>query len=305
MNAQLQSSPTTEVLALLTRQRSAATYQGDMLSTLQNRLALLEQDALIEVGLPGHPSGYLLFQGGWIVHAQWQQTVGALALGALSEHSPQAELRAFPLAPASAALAFAAVDGWVLDSAALQRLDPDEQQSQLRAGQFSGVLAIRTRANVGLWHFQRGHTTAHLDLPEGAAFAASLLLAWEQRPLARLSSLDELLRLPAAPQDTQAGYSLHAAASPISPAAPGPAQQDAAIWALFQATAQEHLGAASARLIALMRSKHGAEQGAALRASLGNQVDRFASKKVGQHFRTQPLNIAAPARNPTTWSPHE
>jgi hypothetical protein len=303
VTAQIQSSPTTEILALLARQRSAATYEGHMLSTLQNRLALLEQDVLITLGLPGAQFASLLFQGGWIVHAQWQQTIGAQALETISAQAPQAELRAIPLAPASAALAFAAIGGRALDSAALQRLDPDEQQSQLRSGQFSGVLASRTRANVGLWHFVQGRVTAHTDLPEGSDFYPSLLLAWEQRPLARLNSLSELPNLPsAAPQGTQSAQTLH---TPAPTPTAGPDREDAAIWALFQATAQEHLGAASARLIALMQSKYGSEHGAALRESLGKQVDRLASKKAGQQFRSQPLTIAAPVRNPTTWSPHE
>ena len=298
VNAQLQNSSTTEVLALLARQRSAATYSGSMLPTLQDRLALLEQDMLLELRLPGSDSAYLLFQRGWIVYAQWQQTLGAAALGPIHALAPLASLRAIPLASAAATLAFAVVGGSLIDTSVLGAgaatpHDIQAQLTRLRTWHFSGVLTHSTGTHstgadntgtpagstVNVWQIVQGRLAAQSELSHDGSLAP-LLLAWDEHPLPRLNTPTALPPPLPEPQPEPPASALR---TPAAPGLPG----DAEIWKLFQSVTQAQLGAAAARLIRLMHDKHGTEHGEQLLEALGRQIDRIANKKLGQQFRVQ------------------
>jgi hypothetical protein len=313
VTARTPSATITTVLDLLARQRSAATYSGSMLPTLQDRLALLEQDMLLELRLPGSDSAYLLFQRGWIVYAQWQQTVGAAALDPIHALAPLASLRAIPLASAAATLAFAVVGGSLIDPSVLgvgaaAPHDLQAQLTRLRTWHFSGVLTHSTGTHstgthgtgapagstVNVWQIVQGRLAAQSELShDGSPFP--LLLAWDDRLLPRLNApaalpppLPEALPQPPA----------SALRTPAAPGLPG----DTEIWTLFQSVTQAQLGAAAARLIRLMHDKHGTEHGEQLLEALGRQIDRIANKKVGQQFRIQlatPIPSLTIPREPT------
>ena len=284
MATDLNSSPQViSTLNLLAKQRSAAIYAGNMLAALQDRLALLEQDMLLEVRLPGNPSAYLLFQRGWIVYAQWQQTLGREALETINVLAPLASIRAVPLASAAATLAFAVVGGSQVDTQVLNhgkatQNDVEAQLNRLRTWRFSGVLTHSDDASaaavVNVWHLVQGHLAAQSELSRETPFAP-LLLAWDDHLLPRLNSPAELPPLPELPAS--------ALTKSAAPGLPG----DAEIWKLFQSMTQAQLGAAAARLIRLMHDKHGQEHGEQLQESLGRQIDRIANKTLGQQFRQQ------------------
>ena len=306
MTAPLAAS--TVALSLLSQPKSAASYTGHLLSTLQSRLAQIQQDVLVELRLPENTSAYVVIQAGGVVYAQSRDQVGLPALDHLGQMSIHSTMQVFPLAAASAALALAAADGKPLATGHMTHWSHQERMAQLVAGGFSGVLVSSVVGGVGLWQLIQGRVQATQELAGAKLTLGHLLFAWKPHELPRLITAPVAVSGRVAPD--QRGASLSSVAGAPAAAAPARGLPDDVIWALFHATALHHLGSPAERLLALMRGKHGNEHGLQLTDSLGKQIDRLAGKPAGQEFRIQcarPQKAATPLSETSSaiWSSHE
>jgi hypothetical protein len=266
------SSLTTSVLDVLTKQRSIVTYGANMLAAVLGRAALLEQDLLLELSGPGHEPGHLIFQGGRVVYAQYEQTAGQFAFEELNRPRPQSTLRLFALDATLAVLAFAAVDGQPSGSEQMDQWQVGDRLTHLMTAEFSGVVAARVRSSLVVWHLVEGRIQSKQDLLAAGSFRSVLQLAWQQRDLPTLGGV----ALPPNP-----------AASPAWRTSASALPSNAVMWALFEHVLQTHLGVAAERVVRLMKTKHGNDSGVQLRESLALQIDRVAGPAEGQKFRLQ------------------
>ncbi|THF69014.1 hypothetical protein E7T06_13715 [Deinococcus sp. Arct2-2] len=264
---------TTSVLDMLTKQRSIVTYGANMLAAVLGRAALLEQDLLLELSGPGHEPGHLIFQGGRVVYAQYEQTAGQFAFEELKRPRPQSTLRLFALDATLAVLAFAAVDGQPNGTEQMDQWQMSDRLTHLMTAGFSGVVAARVRSSLVVWHLVDGRIQSKQDLLAAGSFRSVLQLAWQHRELPTLGGV----ALPPNPAASPAWRTAAAAALP----------DNAVMWAVFEQVLQTHLGGAAERVVRLMKTKHGNDSGVQLRESLALQLDRVAGRAEGQKFRLQ------------------
>ncbi|ANE42865.1 hypothetical protein [Deinococcus puniceus] len=258
---------------MLTKQRSIVTYGANMLAAVLGRAALLEQDLLLELSGPGHEPGHLIFQGGRVVYAQYEEQAGQFALEELNRPRPQSTLRLFALDATLAVLAFAAVDGQPSGSEHMDQWQINDRLTHLMTAEFSGVVAARVRSSLVVWHLVDGRIQSKQDLLAAGSFRSVLQLAWQQR---QLPTLGPTLGVPPTPAASPA-WRTRAAALP----------DNAVMWALFEHVLQTHLGVAAERVVRLMKTKHGNDSGVQLRESLALQIDRVAGPAEGRQFRHQ------------------
>ena len=260
---------TTPLLQLLARQRSVVTYPGEMLATVLNRLAFLEQQTLIElrdVSMPGtQPQPcFLLLHGGGVVHAECGELLGQAALERAAQLSALGTLHLYALSAEGAALALASVDGSVTALDRGPESDLKLHLARLSDSGFSGVLLGRERAALTMWLLEQGELRGRQELGEAGTWHGWIQLAWQPRALPRLS-------VPAFLPPAPLQVALH----------------DDAVWNAFGQVLRQELGSASARLLALLQGHHAGESGVRLRDSLAQQVERVAGIAARQQFQRQ------------------
>ena len=297
----------TLALSLLSEQHCAASYSGHPLSSLQARLAQLEQNMLVKLTLPQMGSAYVVFQAGSVVYAQSRDQVGLPALDSLSDLSRQSTMQVFVLSPAASALALAAADGKPLATGHMTSWSHQERLSQLLAGRFSGVLVSGVSGGVNLWQLVQGRVQATQEFAGARLKLGHLLFGWTPRLLPHLMAAQPLA--PERVAASQRGAALSSVTA-MKPTRPAQAMPDDAIWALFHATALHHLGSTAERLLTLMRGKYGQQHGAQLFEALGQQLDHLSGKAAGQQFRARcarPQNASTPLSETSSaiWSSDE
>ena len=265
-------SASSRVLKLLASQRSVVSYPGSEFTTILGRLAFLEQHVLLEFAETekGRPFGCLLFQKGAVVYAEHGPHRGGAAIENLQPLIDASVLRLFALAPATAALAFAAVDGFPAETGT-DGGNLKDRLAQLSQRRFSGVVASGTRTNLTVWHYLQGELQSSQELQEVSGFTGFIQFIWPERELTRFHDV----RRKHWADQTPAARTVYRV------------EDDAATWNLFQSVLHTHLGDASGRLFNLLQNKYGTHRGTELQQALGLQVDRVAGRRAGLEFREQ------------------
>ena len=278
------TSPISSIFAVLASQRTVVKYPGREFPVILDRLAFLEQNVLMELAVINQPALFLVLQNGFVVHAQHASRQGQAAVEHLPNMLDSCTLHLVSLSEATAALVYAYIDGapdatTLYDSSSLSaRL---AQLAQLR---FSGVVASQSQGRLQIYVFRDGQLRAQQDLSSGTVSTSFMQRRWTERQLPRLT-LPTLTSTPALLHESP--YSMQSARVPsgsVPPVRPQTEADSAVVWRIFERLLQTHLGEAAGRIVDLMRSQHGTQQGAELRTALALQVNRVAGRSAELQF---------------------
>jgi hypothetical protein len=289
-------------LDVLAAQRSVVEFPGPQLSVILERLSFLEQDVLVEISDGRPPAIQLLVQRGWIAFARRGAQVVPAALDHLWPLAESGKVRLFALSPVAAALAFASVDGTLVEDRTLQTTSLSARLTRLTQQQFSGLARTgATGADLTVWQLAEGQPKAQQRLMAPAGMAPFMQWAWTERELPRLTLpgpaasavLVGTAAQPTTAQPTTAPPPLTSRPGPVDAATPSSLAADQLAWTLTERILRAHLGDLAGRLLSVLRQHHGALSGAALHTCLHDEVERVAGRAAQQQFRTQLRAVSA------------
>ncbi|MGY2896686.1 hypothetical protein [Deinococcus sp. UYEF24] len=281
------TSPISSLFAVLASQRTVVKYPGHEFPVILDRLAFLEQNVLMELAVTNQPPLFLVLQKGFVVYAQRASRDGQAAVEHLPTMLDSCALHLVSLGEATAALVYAYIDGAPDDTTLYDHSSLSARLAQLAQLRFSGVVASQGQGRLQIYVFRDGRLRAQQDLSSSAISTAFMQRRWTERQLPRLT-LPTLTRTPAllheSPHFPQGARAPSATTSPVRPQTE---PDSAVVWKVFERLLQAHLGGAAGRIVDLMRSQHGAQQGTELRTALANQVNRVAGRSAELQFLEQ------------------
>lgn len=281
------TSPISFIFSVLASQRTVVEYPGHEFPVILDRLAFLEQNVLMELAVIDQPALFLVLQNGFVVHAQRASYEGQTAVEYLPTILDACTLHLVSLGEATATLVYACIDGVSDDTTLYDSSSLSARLAQLAQLGFSGVVASQSQGRLQIYAFRDGQLRAQQDLSSSSRATSFMQRRWTERQLPRLT-LPTLTTTPAlspeSPHFPQSAYVPTRAVPPV----PSQAEPDSAVvWGTFERLLQAHLGGAAGRIVDLMRSQHGTQQGAELRAALASQVNRVAGEKAERQFLKQ------------------
>ena len=280
-------------LDVLAAQRSVVEFPGPQLSVILDRLSFLEQDVLVEISDGRPPSIQLLVQRGWVAFARRGAQVVPAALDNLWPLAESGKVRLFALSSVAAALAFASVDGTLVEDRTLQSTSLSDRLTQLTQQRFSGLVLARTGAtgaDLTVWQLAEGKPKAQQRLIAPAGVAPFMQWTWTERELPRLhlpGPATSAVPARTADQPTTAQPSLTLRPGPVEAATPSSQAADQLAWTLTERILRAHLGDSTGRLLSVLRQHHSHLSGAALHTCLQDEVERVAGRSAQHQFRTQ------------------
>ena len=280
-------SPISSIFAVLASQRTVVEYPGREFPVILDRLAFLEQNVLMELAVSNQPALFLVLQNGFVVHAQRASREGQAVVELLPTILDACTLHLVSLGEATATLVYACIDGVPDDTTLYDSSSLSARLTQLAQLDFSGVVASQSQGRLQIYAFQDGQLRAQQDLSSSSKSTSFMQRRWTERQLPRLT-LPTLTKTPAllteSPHFPQSSRVPGATFPPVQP----PTEPDSAVvWKVFERLLQVHLGGAAGRIVDLMRSQHGTQQGTELRTALAAQVNRVAGRNAELHFLKQ------------------
>ncbi|WP_407572898.1 hypothetical protein [Deinococcus altitudinis] len=281
------TSPISSIFSVLASQRTVVKYPGHEFPVILDRLAFLEQNVLMELAVTNHPPLFLVLQKGFVVHAQRASRDGEAAVEHLSTMLDSCTLHLVSLGEATAALVCACIDGVPDDTTLYDNSSLSARLAQLAQLRFSGVVASQGQGRLQIYVFRDGQLRAQQDLSSSAMSTSFMQRRWTERQLPRLT-LPTLTRTPALLHESpHFPQGARVPSTTTSPVRPRTEPDSAVIWKVFERLLQAHLGGAAGRIVDLMRSQHGTQQGAELRTALAAQVNRVAGSSAELQFLQQ------------------
>jgi len=281
------ASPISSIFAVLASQRTVVKYLGREFPVILDRLAFLEQNVLMELAAINQPALFLVLQNGYVVHAQLASREGQAALEYLPALLDSCTLHLVSLGEATAALVYAYIDGVPDDTTLHDSSSLSARLAQLAQLRFSGVVASQSQGRLQIYAFRHGQLHAQQELISSTMSISYMQRRWTERQLPRLT-LPSLTRTPVAVHEApHFPQGAHVSSATVPPVRPPTEPDSAVVWKTFERLLQAHLGEAAGRIVDLMRSQHGTQQGTELRTALATQVDRVAGKTAELQFLKQ------------------